>query len=153
MCLAIAVLLSDIPEALVERHDLGRRIHTRGVEEVRFDWRDPEPMLPVIAGDGLRILPWGSRDRHGSLPPTGWTWRETVESGGWVGVTPEAVVIPATYGLEKGVWFKITEGIRGLTVPGPDGGPRAYMICEPPTRYYRVMTRSDRMPWLVDEVI
>jgi hypothetical protein len=26
-------------------------------------------------------------------------------------------------------------------------------VCEPPTRYYKVMTKCDRMPWLVGEVI
>jgi hypothetical protein len=33
------------------------------------------------------------------------------------------------------------------------GGPAVYMICEPATRYYRVMTRSAWMPALIGEVI
>lgn len=31
--------------------------------------------------------------------------------------------------------------------------PAVYLICEPATRYYRVMTRSDWMPVLVGEVV
>ena len=34
---------------------------------------------------------------------------------------------------------------RGLAV--------CYMICEPATHHYRVMTQSDRMPVLIDERI
>ena len=154
MCTAVAVLLSDIPAVLMEAHDLERRIYRRGGEpEVRFDWRDPDPLLPIRDSGQLKLVAWGSRDRTGPLPPTAWTWRATVETGGWAWAAPEPVVIPAAYGFERGIWFKVTEGVRGLTVRDPAGRPRAYMICEPPTRYFRVMTRSTRMPWLVEEVI
>jgi hypothetical protein len=33
------------------------------------------------------------------------------------------------------------------------GNPAVYLICEPATRYYRVMTRSKWMPVLVAEVV
>ena len=154
MCTAIAILLSDIPAELLETHGLERRVYRRGGEpEVRFDWRDCDPLVPVRENGDLKLVMWGSRDRAGPLPPTAWTWRATVESGGWSWASPEPIVIPAAYGFEKGIWFKVTEGIRGLVVRGPGDRPHAYMICEPPTRYYRVMTRSTRMPWLIDEVI
>jgi hypothetical protein len=154
MCLAVALLRSDIPEPIVERHALQDRVYNRGgTEEVRFDWRREDAVLPVIDGGVLRIVAWGSKSRKGPLPPTGWTWLETVESGGWTWATPEPVVVPAVYGFEKGIWFKITEGIRAILVTGPDGTPHAYMLCEPATRYYRVMTRSERMPCLLGEVI
>ena len=35
----------------------------------------------------------------------------------------------------------------------PEEQPRVFMICAPATRYYRVMTRSERMPELIDETI
>lgn len=153
MCTVIAMQLSDFSEAVLTTYDLRPRVHCRGGEqEVRFQWSDPEPVLPVIDGGLLKIIPWGSRDRNGPLPTTGWTWRQTVEAGSWSWAAPEPVLIPAVYGCERGVWYRITEGINGLLVQGPSG-PHVYMICEPPTRYYRVMTRSDRMPWLVGEVI
>lgn len=37
--------------------------------------------------------------------------------------------------------------------PWPAGEPVVYLVCEPSTRYYRVMTRADWMPVLIDEVI
>jgi hypothetical protein len=33
------------------------------------------------------------------------------------------------------------------------GEPLVYMLCEPATRYFQVMTRAQWMPVLVDEVI
>lgn len=130
------------------------RIFARGGErEVRFMYRDPRRTLPIISGGRLTFVRWGTRDRKSRLPPTGWTWLDTVESGKWNAVEPELVVIPANLAFEKGVWFRVRQGIRGLLVNDEDGTPTVYMLCEPPTRYYQVMTRSDRMPCLVDEII
>lgn len=157
MCTAVAVPRSHLPKALFEEHDLGRRVFDRGEnrQEVQFHFADPEPLIPVLAGGTIRLLPWGSRARGGPLPPTGWTWKESVEGGAWAGVgcETEPCVIPARYGFEKGVWYLITEGVHGLIVCPPEGPPVVYMVCEPATRYYRVMTRSERMPWLIGEVI
>jgi hypothetical protein len=68
-------------------------------------------------------------------------------------VAAEPVVIPATMGLEKGVWFRVREGIRGLLVRDERGAEAAYMLCEPASHYFRVMTRSERMPVLIGERI
>jgi hypothetical protein len=63
------------------------------------------------------------------------------------------VVIPATVGLDKGVWYRIRQGIRGLAVLDERGCPRVYVLCEPSTHYYQVMTRGSRwMPTLIDEL-
>jgi hypothetical protein len=43
--------------------------------------------------------------------------------------------------------------MRGLLVPDERGIAVCYMICEPASHYYRIMTRSDRMPVLIDERI
>ena len=45
------------------------------------------------------------------------------------------------------------KGMLGLLVRTPGGEPVVYVICEEATRYYRVMTRSEFMPILIDEVI
>lgn len=157
MCSSVALALSVFPKQLFNEYDLSPRVHDRGGNnpEVWFSYSDPEPLLPVFIGGVMRLVRWGSRDRSGPLPPTGWTWRGSVESGAWAGVgcPTEPVVIPVTYGCEKGVWFRITEGIHGVLVSPPDGPPCAYMVCEPATRYFKVMTRSERSPWLVNEVI
>ena len=61
--------------------------------------------------------------------------------------------IPATYGLERGVWYLVRQGMRGLLVPDERGYAVRYMACEPASHDCRVMTRSDRMPVLIDERI
>ncbi len=55
-------------------------------------------------------------------------------------------------GLERGVWFRIRQGIRGLLVPDEAGAAVVYMICEPASHYYQVMTSPSRMPVLIDEL-
>jgi hypothetical protein len=84
---------------------------------------------------------------------TGWTWLETIEGGGWRGSGAVPVDIPATFAVERGVWFRVRQGIRGLLVPDERGAAVCYMVCEPSSHYYRVTTRSDRMPVLIDERI
>jgi hypothetical protein len=60
---------------------------------------------------------------------------------------------PATLGLDRGVWYRIRQGIRGLLVPDERGLAVCYMLCEPASHYYQVMTRSNRMPVLIEERI
>lgn len=153
MCTAVALPASELPDALLGM--LAARIHTRGSEkEVRFDWRSVPALLPVWWEGKIQILKWGNRDRaERKLPPTGWTWRETVEAGKWVGVEPEPVEVPAHYALMKGVWYRVKQGVRGLVVRTQAGEPVVYLVCEPSTRYYRVMTRAEWMPVLIGEVI
>jgi len=157
MCTAVALTLAAIPKRLFDEFDFLPRVHDCGgnTPEVWFSYSDPVPLVPVIDGGVLTFHRWGSRDRAGPPPTTGWTWRGSVERGAWAGVgcPTEPVIIPATYVCEKGVWFRITEGIHALLVRPPAAPPSVYMICEEPTRYYKVMTRGERMPWLVDEVI
>jgi hypothetical protein len=45
--------------------------------------------------------------------------------------------------------------VSGGAVPGADvgGDPVVYLMCEPSTRYYQIMTRSEWMPVLIGEVI
>jgi hypothetical protein len=158
MCTAVAIAVSNLPKRLFAEYDLLGRVHDRGGNqpEVWFAIGDPDPVLPVMDGGVLKLVRWGSRNRSGLLQTTGWTWKKSVEAGEWtrLGCQTEPVVIPVGYGCEKGVWFKITEGIHGILVRPPDGLPPAvYMICDEPTRYYRVMTRGERMPWLAGELI
>jgi hypothetical protein len=157
MCAGIAMAWSDLPKELIGRYRLDLRAHERGPEgerEARFLFRDRDPRIPVWRDGRLQIVRWGNgRGQSRFLPRTGWTWLETVEQGGWLHAGAVPVEIPATLGLERGVWFRIREGIRGLVVPDERGMAVAYMICEPASHYYRVMTRSDRMPVLLGDRI
>jgi hypothetical protein len=153
MCFGVALAVGDLPVPLTE--GLADRVHDRGGEkEVRFLWRAVPALLPVWWDGKLQIVRWGNRDRRErKLPPTGWTWWATVEAGRWSALEPEVVDVPATYGLMNGVWFRVKQGMRGLLVRDRGGNPAVYLICEPSTRYYRVMTRAEWMPVLVGELI
>jgi hypothetical protein len=152
----VALALSELPLELIEQHALARRIHDRGGErEAQFLFADAERLLPVWRNGRLQILRWGNRRGESRrLPCTAWTRLGTVEGGGWGDRPVEPVVIPATMGLDGGVWYRIRQGIRGLLVPDERGRPRVYVVCEPASRYYQVMTRGSRwMPRLVEELI
>lgn len=115
---------------------------------------DREPVLPLWKDGRLELVCWGNgRGRSKCLPRTGWTWKETVEQGGWTGSTPAVARIAASLGLEKGIWYRVRQGMHGLLVVDEHGRDVVYMICEPSSHYYRVMTRSDRMPALIEEQI
>lgn len=156
MASGIALALSEIPLAMHCWPEVSRRIYRRGgtEAEVRFLYDDREPVVPVIKDGKLELVRWGNgRGRSRCLPRTGWTWKATVEQGGWAGSAPGVVRIPATLALEKGIWFRVRQGMHGLLVTDEHGVESAYMICEPSSHYYRVMTRSDRMPALIEEKI
>lgn len=155
MCAGIALAWNELPTELIGRHGLEHRAHERGGErEVRFLHRDKKPRLPVWRDGRLQIARWGnSRGESRFLPRTGWTWLETIDSGGWSGRDAVPVDIPATLGMERGVWYRVRQGIRGLLVPDECGLAVVYMICEPSSHYYQVMTRSPRMPVLIEERI
>ncbi len=155
MCQGIAVAYSEFPLDLIEQYRLDKRIHDRGGErEVRFLYRDARPALPVWYDGQLRLVRWGSRrGQTVALPATGYTWLATVEAGGWAAVGGVEVLIPATLGLENGVWYRIRQGIRGVLVEDESGRPCVYLMVEPASHYYRTMTKSTRMPVLVGERI
>ncbi|MBX9579344.1 MAG: hypothetical protein K2X87_03470 [Gemmataceae bacterium] len=154
MCAGIAVARSELPLELIDTHGLSRRIYDRGGEkEIRFLWRDGEPLLPVWTCGRLCVERWGCRARRSRLPPTGWTWRTTVEAGGWGQVEAEPVEIPASFALSNGIWYAVKEAIRGVRVLDERGEPAVYLMIEPASHYFRVMTRAEWMPVLVGEVI
>jgi hypothetical protein len=155
MCVGVALAWSSVPTELIGRHGLRRRLFERGGErEIQFLFRDRWPRLPIWRDGRLQIVRWGnSRGQSRVLPRTGWTWLDTVQTGGWRHCHPIAVDIPAILACERGRWFVVREGMRGILVPDEHGWAVCYMLCEPASHYYRVMTGSDRMPVLIDERI
>lgn len=154
MCRAISILKSRINLELLEEHQLRSRMRERAAgaeEEIVFDFADRqhEPQLPVIQAGQMRIYAWGNRGRVGRLPPSGWCRQESLEAGKWRYLAPQPVVIPAQFGLEKGVWFAITEGIKGIVVCDAQGQPHVYMLTQAASTYFQNMTKHDRMPVLV----
>jgi hypothetical protein len=70
-------------------------------------------------------------------------WLATPEGGAWANFGAESVVIPATIGLDHGVWNQVREGVRGATVLDEAGLPVVYVLCEPSSHYYQVMVRHE----------
>ena len=118
----------------------------RGVFELQFLSRHRNPVLPVLYGGELRILPWGNARGGSCLPPTLWTMTATIASGGWQHTDAEEAVIPATLGLDGGIWLPTGRGVHGLVVSDERGGKRVYVVVEPASRYYGVMCKSRWMP-------
>ncbi len=120
-------------------------------------WGKNEPVLPAIMGEALdgagedsvpKLFLWGNRNKELPLPPTGWARLESIEAGKWSYLRPVPVVIPVTHGVEKGKWFNISHGIRGLLVER-DGLQRVYMLTRESNPDFLEMTRHARMPVLV----
>lgn len=156
MCMGISLSWRDLPDVLIEQHGLENRIVTRGQEaarEIRFLWRDPNPLLPVWHGLKLNIYMWGNRSRKCKLPATAWIGVEEMEAGTLTELAPEDVEIPATFGYAGGVWFQIFQGMRGVLVRDEQERLRVYMLTEPATHYYKTMTGHKRMPVLLDRRI
>lgn len=156
MFAGLALAQSELPVELMEQHGLHRRLHDRGGEpEVRFLLGDRERVLPVWLDGQLQIVRWGNRrGQDAALPCTAWTWLQTVEEGGWNECEPTAVIVPASLGLDRGVWFHVREGVRGVVVRDAGGQAIVYVLCEPASHYYQVMTRGSKwMPVLVEERI
>jgi hypothetical protein len=155
MCEGIALAASELPEDFIETNALDMRLHDRGGEkEFRFLYKDAHRVIPVWHEGQLCLVRWGNRRCESSvLPSTGWAWLSSIEEGKWAVWSAESVEIPAMMGLENGVWFKIQEGIQGLLVYDETGVAVVYMICEPATHYYEIMTKSKRMPVLIGERI
>ncbi len=112
----IAVSRREIPDALIERHGLKPSRRHADADEEIIFRRT----LPVWLDGQIVILPWA-----------GWT----DEPGG------ELVLIPATFGCDGGIWFAITGGLRGVI-----RSRKVYLLFQPATHYYEVMTRNKRMP-------
>ena len=152
MLSGVALALSEVPVELVER----RRVYDRGGElEVQFLLHDSERVLPVWLEGRLQVVRWGNqRGQSRSLPSTAWTRLATLGDGGWGERGPVPVVIPATMGLDQGVWFRVRQGVRGVVVRDEGGRPVVYVLVEEASHYYAVMTRERSwMPALVGQRI
>jgi hypothetical protein len=154
MCAGLAIERRKIPDALIEKHQLADRIvaRTPGAEpEVQFLFRARKALLPVKMGGELAIVEWGNRDdKRSRLPKTGWCRIESLERGSWQHLRPAQVDIIASYGLEKGVWFPIAEGMLGVRVFEEQGVPHVYMLTQPASPDYQAMTHHDREPVFIE---
>lgn len=119
-------------------------------------WQRGEPVLPVQTGgedDGspeMALVRWGNRDKSAPFPNTGWARIDSLEAGKWAHLRPKPVLIPVSYGVEKGKWFPIESGVMGVLVE-KGGDERVYMLTDNATPEFLGVTRHDRMPVLQDQ--
>jgi hypothetical protein len=155
MLTAIAISYSTVPMELFKKPRLERRVHHRGGErEIQFHLQDRESLLPAWHDGQLIIARWGCRRTESLvLPCSGWTHLVSVETGRWADWRAEEVMVPASLCLDNGVWYRVSQGVRGVLVRDERALLRVYPICEPASHYYQVMTRSAWMPALIGERI
>ena len=155
MCQGVSILLSRIAEETIERYRLNSRIISRGGEckELHFMHTERQRALPVYHAGQLVICEWGNGNTRAKLPRSGWCAAESLDSGKWRWLEPEPIEIPADFGFEKGVWYQITQGIRGILVRDEQDKPHVYMLTTPASHYYQIMTRCSRMPVLIEQDI
>lgn len=115
---------------------------------------DRRPLLPVIHNGELVVYEWGMAfEKNGKSFRVGYCKEEGLKAGNWRYLRPEPVVIPADFGFEKGVWFAITQGVHGVAVRDDEGKLHAFMLTQQSSHYYQTMTKRDREPVLVEQVI
>ena len=152
MCTGIALSRQEVPARLAGQ--IATHLYVRASrEEYQFHWWQTPTLLPVHWNGGLQCVRWGSKSRRSRLPYGGWLEEEHRASLLPSGSLAD-VVIPASLGYERGTWFLIDMGIRGVAVRDEDGSPIVYMLMKRSTNYYRNMTQqSPLMPIFIEQVI
>jgi hypothetical protein len=121
-------------------------------DEIRMNFRKSDALLPVLHHGDNKLMEWGNKKSRG-LPRTGFCKLESLEAGKWKWLNPEPVRILASSGRSNGVWFQVRQGIRGILVHDEDERAHCYMLTQPATHYFKIMTGSDRMPVLVNQIL
>ncbi len=156
MCTGITISRHEIPTKLIERFQLEERYIQRSEhaqKEILFLQRHRFPLLPVFYQGEVQLLPWGNRQSKVKVPLAWWCDVATLESGAWSVHSPEPVEVLATFGWERGVWYQVPQGIRGLVIHDQHKQPYVYLLLQPSTHYYQVMTGYEREPVFIGKQI
>lgn len=137
MCEAISLSWRELPEDLIRQHQLVPIMRDQGEREYQFFKRQRNARLPVWHEGQLQLLPW-----------QGYCEQEVLEAGRWLSRHPIPVDIPATFGCDHGVWYLVREGFRGVIAE-----EKVYLLRQPSSHYYEIMTRNKRMPVMIGEGI
>jgi len=147
MCDAIRFSRSEFPNEELFRFGL------RGNnEDIKVSYFANNAVLPVLIHGESKIIPWGNK-KQTHFPKTGFCKWEALISGGWQWLKPRAVLIVVKAAQLNGVWFQVKKGIKGILVEDKKRNKRVYILTEPSTHYFKIMTGSMRMPILEDQML
>lgn len=114
----------------------------------------PNCFLPICGANGNRFVKWGNKSCLGVRAPLGaFCKSESLKSGYLSQLRPKIVEVIANAAQENGIWFQIKQGIRAVLIKDSLGNEFVYILTLPSTHYYKTMTRAERMPVLVNQVI
>ncbi len=148
--IGVSLLRSEIPELLIAQQNLQNRItrrSDRAVDEVRFLWHVRCALLPVWYQNELSLFEWGNKNRKNRLPCGAHLMQEELQNGCWKNC--QRVEVPANFGLANHVWFHVVGGFQGVLLYDHRGNAHVYLLTQPASHYYEVMTRSKRMPLFI----
>lgn len=128
MCTALEFSLADLPP------------YHGGQVRVRLQDKNPEVL--VEQNGQLKLLRW-----KGLYP------LEKLQKGFLQNASGARVHIKVNRAHQNGVWFHVREGIEGVLLKTPHKEPELYLLTVPSTHYYKTMTGSARMPFLIKQVI
>lgn len=121
-------------------------------DEIRMNVNHPQALLPIEHNGENRLVPWGNKTNP-KLPRTGYCKEESLQSGKWRWLQPEPVKILAAFGQTNGVWYQVRQGIQGILIYDEDEQPHCFMLTQPSTHYFKIMTGKERMPILMGQVL
>lgn len=157
MCNGIALDETSVTEELEYAHIAAFRKVLRGNSarvEYHFLFEHTPRELPVWYQGRLQIIPWGHNSRtRNNIPNYGICKKESLNAGSWNHLHPQPVKIPAVFVLDRGVWYHCSEGIQGILIYDREKQPVVYVLTQPASHYYTVMTRNERMPVFFGESI
>lgn len=109
--------------------------------------------LPVELHGDYKLVHWGSKSPESRLPRTGFCKKESLDTGKWQWLRPEPVRVVAVAGWSNGVWYQVRLGMQGVLIYDENEEPHCYIVTQPATHYFKIMTGAERMPLLVRQVL
>ncbi|MBD3330053.1 hypothetical protein GF354_00820 [Candidatus Peregrinibacteria bacterium] len=120
-------------------------------DQVRVSIYAAKPVLPIFYRGKNIFVEWGNK-RDMRLPRTGFCRMDSLKAGKWRWFEPEKVKVVASFAMVNGVWFQVREGISAILVSG-FGKKKCFILTEPSTRYFKIMTGSLRMPVMINQIV
>ena len=121
-------------------------------EEVKVSFTDSLPYLPVFYQGRNQLVFWGNK-KTTKFPRTGFCRKESLLAGKWSFLRPKKVLVLASSALVNGVWFQVRKGIEAVLITDSNYKMYCYILTQDSTHYFKIMTGSDRMPVLKDQLL